>query len=217
MPLRSGKVITQSFDYDHGRQVSVYVPAQPVRAIVYAGDGQLIAPWGADLVGTGAEGVMVVGVHRCADEAQRLHEYSPGFEPARFAAHEGFFTATVPEWIAATCGVTLEARRTAILGVSAGGELALALGLRHPEVYGAILCASPGAGFRPPADLPHPIPRCYFVAGDREPFFRDNADRWVEALRRAGAEVFVTERSGAHGDPFWREEFTPMASWAFGS
>ena len=29
-------------------------------------------------------------------------------------------------------------------------EAALALGLRHPDVYGAIFCASPGGGYRPP-------------------------------------------------------------------
>ena len=34
---------------------------------------------------------MIVGVHRLADETLRLHEYSPGFDPERFAAHERFF------------------------------------------------------------------------------------------------------------------------------
>jgi pimeloyl-ACP methyl ester carboxylesterase len=41
----------------------------------------------------------------------------------------------------------------AVFGVSAGGELALAIGLRHPDVYGAVFCASPGAGYRPPRRL----------------------------------------------------------------
>ena len=212
---RAGEVITKSFEYDGGRHVSVYVPARPVEAIFYAADGQLIGPWGADLEDAAARAVMVVGVHRAEDETERLHEYSPGFDPARFAAHEQFFTATVPQWIAAGFGVQLPSRRTAIFGVSAGGELALALGLRHPQLFGAILCASPGAGFRPPSDLAQPIPRTYFVTGNREPFFRDNASRWVEALREVGAEVRVAERVGAHGDPFWRDEFPLMSRWAF--
>ena len=93
---------------------------------------------------------MIVGVHRLADETLRLHEYSPGFDPERFAAHERFFVDDVREWVRSRFGVELPAERTAVFGVSAGGELALAIGLRHPDVYGAIFCASPGAGYRPP-------------------------------------------------------------------
>jgi len=46
--------------------------------------------------------------------------------------------------VRARFGVALPPGRTAVFGVSASGELALAIGLRHPEVYGAIFCASPG-------------------------------------------------------------------------
>ena len=57
----------------------------------------------------------------------------------------------------------MPAERTAVFGVSAGGELALALGLRHPDVYSAIFCASPGGGYRPtgvmPSSLPPRVPR----------------------------------------------------------
>ncbi len=44
-------------------------------------------------------------------------------------------------------GVALPAERTAVFGASAGGELALAIGLRHPDVYGAVFSASPGGGY----------------------------------------------------------------------
>ena len=216
MSFPRGELISESCDYDGGRRVSVYVPSRPVEAIVFAGDGQAIAPWGADLDDLDVPATMVVGVHRSADETTRLHEYSPGFDPQRFAAHERFFTRGLPTWIAASFGVALGPRRTAVLGVSAGAELALALGLRHPDLYGAVLCASPGAGYRPPTALPPPIPRAYFVSGDREPFFRANAARWAEAMQAAGADVVAAERAGAHGDPFWREEFPLMADWAFG-
>ena len=91
---------------------------------------------------------MIVGVHGLTDETLRLHEYSPGFEPERFAAHEKFFVEDVRRWTESRFGVALPAERTAVLGVSAGGELALALGLRHPHVYGAVFCASPGGGYR---------------------------------------------------------------------
>jgi enterochelin esterase-like enzyme len=80
---------------------------------------------------------MIVGVHRLADETQRLHEYSPGFDPERFAAHEKFFVEDVRRWVQSRFGVGLSAACTAVFGVSASGELALAVGLRHPDVYGA--------------------------------------------------------------------------------
>jgi enterochelin esterase-like enzyme len=112
--------------------------------------------------------------------------------------------------------VALPADRTAVFGVSAGGELALAIGLRHPDVYGAVFCASPGAGYRPPGVMPSPIPRAYLVAGTLEPFFLENATRWAVALRDAGADVVMTERAGSHGGAFWREEFPLMVAWAFG-
>ena len=55
-------------------------------------------------------------------------------------------TTTVPS--------PLPIERTAVFGVSARGELALTIGLRHPDVYGAVFCASPGAGYRPPDMMP---------------------------------------------------------------
>ncbi len=211
-----GRLVTETFDYDGGRQVTVYVPPDPPEAVVYAGDGAAVSSWGGDLETADVPATMIVGVHRVADETLRLHEYSPGFEPARFAAHETFFVEDVRRWTASRFGVALPAERTAVAGVSAGGELALALGLRHPDVYGAVFCASPGAGYRPPAVMPLALPRVYLVAGNREPFFRENATRWASALGDAGADVVMAERVGSHGDAFWRQEFPRMVAWAFG-
>jgi len=212
----AGELVTERFGYDGGRQVTVYVPPSPPEAVVFAGDGQLTSQWGGELEAAGVPPTMIVGVHRLADEMLRLHEYSPGFDPARFAAHEKFFAGDVRRRVGSRFGVALPAERTAVLGVSAGGELALAIGLRHPDVYGAVFCASPGAGYRPPAEMPGPLPRAYLVAGTQEPFFLENATRWADALRAAGADVVMTERAGSHGDPFWSEEFPLMVAWAFG-
>src|ERR1700710_1027421 len=93
-----GSLITESFDYGGGRQVSVYVPAGPPEAIVFAGDGELISVWGQDLEAADAPSTMIVGVHRAGDETLRLHEYSPGFDPQRFADHEKFFVEEVRRW-----------------------------------------------------------------------------------------------------------------------
>src|SRR6185437_9853061 len=171
----AGEVVTETFDYDGGRQVTVYIPADPPEAVVFAGDGQLISQWGGDLEAADVAATMIVGVHRSAAETLRLQEYSPSFDPQRFAAHEKFFVDDVRRWTRGRFGVAPPAARTAVSGVSAGGELALAMGLRHPDIYGAVFCASPGAGYRPPADMPASLPCAYLVAGTLEPFFLDNA------------------------------------------
>jgi enterochelin esterase-like enzyme len=211
-----GEFVTETFDFDGSRQVTAYVPPNRPEAVVFAGDGQTLSQWGVDLETADVPPTLIVGIHRVSDETLRLHEYSPHFDPERFSAHERFFVEDVRRWTASRFGVDLPADRTAVLGVSAGGELAIALGLRHPDVYGAILCASPGVGYQPPVALPKPFPRAYFVAGTQEPFFRDNATRWATALRDAGADVVIAEREGSHGDPFWRQEFPTMVEWAFG-
>lgn len=211
-----GELITETFEYDGGRQATAYVPPDPPEAVVFAGDGQLISQWGAFVEAADVPATMIVGAHRLADETLRIHEYSPAFDPERFAAHERFFVEDVRQWARSRFGVALPAERTAVFGVSASGELALAMGLRHPDVFGAIFCASPGAGYRPPDVLPSAIPRTYLVAGTQEPFFLENATRWADALRDADADVVMTERVGSHGDPFWRDELPLMLAWAFG-
>ncbi|MEV0389528.1 alpha/beta hydrolase-fold protein [Nonomuraea sp. NPDC050643] len=212
----AGEVVTETFDYDGGRQVTVYIPPDPPQAVVFAGDGQVISQWGGVLEAADVSSTMIVGVHRLADEMLRLHEYSPGFDQERFTAHEQFFVEDVRRWARSRFGVVLPIERTAVFGVSAGGEFALAMGLRHPDVFGAVFCASPGAGFRPPGVMSGSIPRAYLVAGTLEPFFLENATRWAVALRDAGADVVMTERVGSHGGAFWRDEFPLMVAWAFG-
>ncbi len=215
----AGAFVTETFDYDGGRQVTVYVPPEPPVAVVFAGDGQRIAQWGRVLEAAGALATMIVGVHGPTDENLRLQEYTPVFDTERFAAHERFFVEDVRQWAVSRFGVALPAERTAVFGASAGGELALALGLRRPDIYGAIFCASPGGGYKPPEPteaLSGRIPRTYLVAGTQEPFFLENATRWATALRAAGADVVMQERDGSHGGAFWRHEFPLMVAWAFG-
>jgi enterochelin esterase-like enzyme len=223
MSPAAGELVTETLDYDGGRRVTAYVPPAPPEAVVFAGDGQLITSWGGLIEAAGLPPTMIIGAHRLDDETRRIHEYSPGestaafaFDPRRFAAHEKFFVEDVRRWARSRFGVALPADRTAVCGVSASGELALALGLRHPGVYGAVFCASPGAGYRPPAVMPSSLPRAYLVAGQQEPFFLENATRWAGALRDAGADVVMTQRAGSHGGAFWREELPLMVAWAFG-
>ena len=211
-----GELVTETFEYDGGRPVTVYVPPAPPEAIVFAGDGPGVSRWGRFLEAAGVLPAMIVGVHGLADETLRLREYSPVFDAERFAAHERFFVEDVGRWARSRFGVALPAERTAVFGASAGGELALAVGLRHPDVYGAVLCGSPGGGYKPAGVMPGRVPRTYLVAGTLEPFFLDNATRWAAALRDAGADVVMSERVAPHGDALWRAEFPLMVAWAFG-
>ena len=213
----AGELVTETLGYDGGRQVTVYVPPDRPEAVVFAGDGQLISHWGEYLEAADVPSTMIVGAHRTDDEDEmaRIKEYSPSFDEARFAAHESFFAEDVRAWVGSRFGVVMPAERTAVCGVSASAELSLAMGLRHPDIYGAVLSASPGAGYRPPSVMPSPLPRTYLVAGTQEPFFLENATRWADALRDAGADVMMTERVGGHGDPFWQAEFPLMVAWAF--
>ena len=212
----SAELVTETLEYDGGRPVTVYVPPQPPEALIFAADGQRISKWGRLLTKLGISSTMIVGVHGLNDEMARLREYSPGIAPERFAAHEKFFVEDVRKWTESRFSVALPPERTAVLGVSAGGELALALGLRHPQIYGAVFCASPGGGYKPPGAMPSPLARTYLVAGTQEPFFLNNAKKWADALRDAGADVVMIERAGSHGGAFWREEFPLMVAWAFG-
>jgi enterochelin esterase-like enzyme len=217
MSPTAGHLVTEEFNYDGGRQVTVYVPPELPESIVFAADGGWhVSRLGEVIEAANASSTMIVGVHGPADDGSRLREYSPMFDAERFAAHEKFFVEDVRQWVQSRFGVALPAQRSAVWGASVGGELALAMGLRHPDIYGAVFSASPGGGYRPPAAMPRRLPRVYLVAGTLEPFFLENATRWAIALRDVGADVVMTERVGSHGDTFWTEEFPHMVTWAFG-
>lgn len=214
-----GELITQAFDYDAGRQATVYRPPARPQAVIFAGDGQLISGWGPYLEAADLPPTMIVGVHRtdAQDEMVRLREYSTGLDPKQFAAHERFFVQIVGEWVRSRFGVTLPTGRSVVGGASASAELSLAMGLRHPNVFGAVFAASPGAGYRPPSIMPTGLPRIYLTAGTREPFFLNNATRWAKALRAAGADIVMSKQLGDHGGPFWKAEFVKMVQWVFRS
>jgi enterochelin esterase-like enzyme len=213
-PLK-GKFVIETFHYDGGRQVTAYLPPVPPEAIVFTGDGQLLSQWASVLEDADVPPTMIVAANRLEDEMQRLQEYSPIFDAERFAAHENFFVKDIRHWVQSHFRIDLPAERTAVFGVSAGGEFALAMGLRHPDIFGAVLCASPGGGYKPPDRMPNLFLRAYLVAGTMEPFFLENAAIWARSLRDAGVDVVMTERVGLHGDAFWREEFPLMVAWAF--
>lgn len=217
MSPTAGQLVTETFEYDDGRQVSVYVPPERTESVVFAGDGGWHTAHLSEMLEAGGRrSTMIVGAHGLADDDSRLKEYSPVFDEERFAAHEKFFVEDVRDWVRSRFDFALPAERTAVWGASVGGELALAMGVRHPDIYGAVFCASPGGGYRPPDVMPSPLPRFYLVGGKQEQWFLDHAIRWANALRDAGIDVVMIEREGKHGGAFWAEEFPLMVAWAFG-
>src|SRR5690348_16797721 len=59
----AGELVTETLDYDGGRQVTVYVPPDPPEAVVFAGYGQGISQWGGFLEAADVPSTMIVGVH----------------------------------------------------------------------------------------------------------------------------------------------------------
>jgi hypothetical protein len=171
---RPGEFITETLGYDGGRQVTAYVPADSAEAVVFAGDGQLIASWGDVLEVADLPPTMIIGTHRVEDETLRLHEYSPGrstaafaFDPQRFAAHEKFFTEDVRRWAATRLAVSRPNRGVRCLG---------RCGTRA------------GRGAAPSRHLRRGLLR---LAWDSEPAARRaaNATRWADAFREAGGTL----------------------------
>jgi hypothetical protein len=56
----SGEFVTEMFEYDGGRKVTVYVPPDPPEAIVFASDGQRISKWGRLLEKADVPSTMIV-------------------------------------------------------------------------------------------------------------------------------------------------------------
>jgi hypothetical protein len=67
----SGEFVTEMFEYDGGRQVTVYVPPDPPEVIVFASDDQRISKWGRLLEKADVASTMIVGIHGLTDEMLR--------------------------------------------------------------------------------------------------------------------------------------------------
>jgi hypothetical protein len=57
----SWQFVTETLAFDGGHQVTAYVPSAPPQAIVFAGDGELIASWGGVLEAADLPSTMIIG------------------------------------------------------------------------------------------------------------------------------------------------------------
>ena len=121
--------------------------------------------------GAGGPATMIVGVHRLSDETLRL------YETRRALSRSGsrHTRSSSSRMYVAGCERASESacppnRRRCSVSRRVGSWPS-PWGFRHPDVYGAILCASPGGGYRPTGVMPSSLRRAYLVAGTLEPFF----------------------------------------------
>ena len=64
MSPTAGQLVTETFEYDGGRQVTVYVPPASPESIVFAGDGGWHIPRLAEVLEAAhVRSTMIVGVH----------------------------------------------------------------------------------------------------------------------------------------------------------
>ena len=218
MASTAGELVTETFAYDGGRAVTAYLPPEPPQAVVFAGDGQLIAQWGDFVAAAGGPPTMIVGVHRLADETLRLHEYSPGFDPERFAAHESVLRrgrARTGRGRASGSRCRGSAPRSSASRRAESWRWPSGFAIRTSTAP----CSAPrraGATGRPPCCRA----RCRAPtssAGTRGALLlreRDPLGGRAARCRRGRGD----DRTGriAHGGAFWRAELPLMVTWAFG-
>lgn len=209
------------------RDLTVYLPPghDPAHAapVIYVADGQSVPDFAAVLEPLITAGtippIVLVGVHSppgpFPDPSQdlRAHEYLPGYDPARFQAHERFFTEEVPAWAGRELGVATDPAQRAVFGYSNGGVFAAMMALRHPERYGHSLAFSLGV----PPGLPRSTTaRFYLVAGTLEPGFHSRTQEFAGELADYGVDHVFRDRVSGHDSVMWQEEFPKAVQWAFG-
>ena len=213
--LRMDTVRARSLD--ESRELISYVPAgvtSDARCdVVYVPDGGLVkqlAPLVDTLVAAGRiKPVVLVGVR--AHPQMRAQEYVWGFnnDTTRFVAHEAFFTEDVIPWAEATLPVARARTGRMIWGASNGGAFAIAMGLRHPDLFAKVFASSPVFELIPKTDRKM-LPLFYIAAGTFEGTSRDRAFGLKRVLADLGANVHFDEIAGGHDEVVWIEWMARM-------
>ena len=194
------------------RELISYLPAvKPANGrydVVYVPDGGLVkqlAPLLDTLIAMHRlRPIALVGVR--ASQQFRANEYVWGFknDSARFAAHEKFFVEHVINWAEKTLSVSNQRVGRMIWGASNGGAFAVAMGLRHPNLFSHVFAASPVFELLPIA-VRSPLPVFHIAAGTFEGTSRDRAIGLAAVLGDQGARSFLDEFTGGHDEVQWLE------------
>ena len=214
----------------HPRDLTIYLPPNhdpnAKTPVVYLADGQSVSRMATLIEPLIVDGtvppVMLVGVHSAHSsppEDLRGQEYLIGFNEQRFAAHESFFVNEVRAWAEQNLGAATQREQRAVFGLSNGAAFAIAMGIRHPDLYGNVLAFS--FAWEKSAKSPmweHSMaPRHYLLAGRLEEGFHRVTKAWAATLERLGVEHVFHDRVAGHDHTMWEEEFPAAVGWAFGN
>lgn len=216
------------------RKVTVYLPAGKQTAPLHAlfmSDGQSVESFARVLEPLMRKGTLpplaIVGVHSAdagyvagqswdMSRDRRAGEYLPDLAPEAFDKHARFFVEEVVPWATAKFGLSHDPGDRALAGFSNGGSFVQAIGLLHPELFGAILPfstnslefsrvkAAPGAR----------LPQFLFSAGDMEPFLAStrSAANW---LKGAGAATTLKTYASGHDMLMWQQAIADLLPLAW--
>lgn len=161
--------------------------------------------------------VAMVGIHA---SSARVEEYIPGVDVNRFAAHEAFVISEVVPWAEETLQLDRQRENVGIFGVSNGALFAIAMGLRHPAIFGSVIAFSiPGGACarHRPAEFNQPLlPRFYLSAGTHELPFARATRKFGLALEKHGVEHRVGEHHGGHELCSWCDALPVAIDWCWG-
>ena len=210
------------------RGVTVYRPpghqAGDDTPVVYATDGNMLAPYGRRLDAAIEAGicppVVVVAAHSASFDPilgnLRAAEYLPGFDEQAYAAHQNFFVTELAAWAEAELGVATSPERRGVWGCSDGGGHAAMIARLFPDRFGHAFVFSTGM----PPDLQmawtpdHPF--VHLCAGTLEGSFYTATEAWAGFLMLASAGFHFTERVAGHDLVQWAEELPHALARAWG-
>ncbi len=189
---------------DHERPVFVYLP-EPDESrvdwpVIYMADGGNAMDYGpiAEALARTcqAQPVILVGIgNQIPGEGQngsdlRAADYLWGRNPDRFAAHERFLLEDVIPLAEGSFGASSEAGRRMLSGSSNGAGWAVAMGLRHPDLFGSVAAASFGwpDALEAAEDMPAGV-NFFISAGIYEPRIQTRSLEAADRIRTAGGQA----------------------------
>ena len=170
--------------------------------------------------------LVLVGIYNTGEH--RIDEYTPTRDPRRQAGgHAGAYGRMIVEellpWLVEHHRTLPGPRNTALAGSSLGGLATLAIGLRHPEVFGALAAFSPSVWWdrkwiiKSVAKMPRRThQRLWVDIGTKEgpgmvEVTRDFRDALVAKGWREGDDLGYHEAKGAkHTERAWGRRFGRM-------
>jgi predicted alpha/beta superfamily hydrolase len=174
--------------------------------------------------------LIIVGIYNAGP--QRIHEYTPTRD-ARLggglaAAYGRLIVDDLKPFIDRTYRTRLDAASTGLGGSSLGGLVSLYLGVRYPDVFGAIAALSPSVWWDRRTILstvrrarPRPALRIWVDMGTAEGRLALDDARLLKATLVgagwiAGDDLHYAEHEGgSHSEGAWGDRFGPALQWLF--